>query len=372
MAPNETKSVSIVEIAEHLGISKTTVGYVLAGQAKKRRVADKTAKKVLDAAEELNYVPHLWARNLARQKTGVIGMVIGGYEYDWPADVMGGALPALESRGYLPMTSIHLWDPKRNESELMLSLERRDEGIICQPIPQSVSSYEEVLRHNIPLVFIADTLEDMPNISYVAWDCAPAARLAVEHLIQSGRKRIGFIGSELIVTKLVRDRYQAYKDALEGAGLEFDENLVRWSPLYDWVGWDSLHGGKQNIPQNGDFNVIKTLESLMSSRGGSPDALFFPHDSLAITAYRALVKMGIRVPDDIALMGMGDVPLSDDIAVGLSTIREPLEEIGKAAAEVIIELIKNPQKAPVKRLIAGNELKIRKTTAGVSGDIRTF
>ncbi len=368
MAPNQTKSVSIVEIAEHLGISKTTVGYVLAGEAKKRRVADKTAQKVFNAAEKLNYVPHLWAKNLARQRTGVIGMVIGGYEYDWPADVMGGALPALEDQGYLPMTSIHLWDPKRNERELMMSMERRDEGIICQPLPQCTDAYREVFDHKIPLLFIADTLEDMPQVSYVAWDCAPAAKKAVQHLIEIGRRRIGFIGSELIVTRLVRDRYQAYKDALDEAGIEFDENIVRWSPLYDWVGWDSIHGGQQNIPQNGDFNVIKTLESLMTSRGGAPDALFFPHDSLAITAYRALIKMGIKVPEEIALMGMGDVPLSDDIAVGLSTIREPLERIGQAAAETIVELIKDPEQGPIHRLIEGNELKIRKTTIGTAMD----
>ena len=81
MENHNSKSVSIIQIAEALGISKTTVGYVLSGQAKKRRVSDETAKKVLAKAKELNYVPHLWAKNLARQRTGVIGTIIGGFEY---------------------------------------------------------------------------------------------------------------------------------------------------------------------------------------------------------------------------------------------------------------------------------------------------
>jgi DNA-binding LacI/PurR family transcriptional regulator len=354
------KSVSIIQIAEALGISKTTVGYVLSGQAKKRRVSEKTAQIVLDKAKELNYVPHLWAKNLARQRTGVIGTIIGGFEYNWATDVYDAVLPILETKGFLPMTSIHMWDPDRNNRELKITMGRRDEGIICQPLPASLSTYTDISESGIPLVFICDTLKEMPHVSYVAWDCAPAARLAVEHLIQSGRKRIAFIGSQLIQTPLVFSRFEAYRQALLDAGLAFDENLVKWAASPALVRRDWTHDQESLETANEDDEIQLLLKDFILAN--KIDALFFPHDSLALRIYKVLQKMDIKIPDDIALMGMGDVPLSGNFGVGLSTIREPLFEIGKAAAEAIITLIENPNSDPIQKLVPGNQLKIRNTT----------
>jgi DNA-binding LacI/PurR family transcriptional regulator len=360
MVVQNSKSVNIISIAEDLGISKTTVGYVLSGQARRRRVAEKTAKRVLDAAERLGYVPHLWARNLARQRTGVIGMVIGGFEYNWAADVYDAILPTLENRGYLPMTSIHMWDPKRCESELKVTLERRDEGVISQPLPQCQYIYEQFNDANIPLVFISDTLKELPEANYVAWDCAPAARKAVQYLIGTGRKRIGFIGSSLIQLQLVVSRFYAYKQALIDAGLTFDQKIVKWAASPALVRQDWTHDQESLETATEDLEIQLLLRDFI--RSNKIDALFFPHDSLALRVYKVLQKMDIKVPDDVALMGMGDVPLAGNFGVGLSTIREPLFEIGQAAAETLLELIEEPRVGTIQKLIPGNDLKIRRTT----------
>jgi DNA-binding LacI/PurR family transcriptional regulator len=352
MANESDKPVGIVGIAEQLGVSKTTVGYVLSGQAKKRRVAEKTAERVLETAKRLNYVPHLWARNLARQRTGAIGVVIAGYEYEWATEVMRGALPALEVQDYLPFTSIHQWNRKRMEKELMLALARRDEAIICQPLPQCNDSYTKVMEYGTPLVFISDTLEDMPQASYVVWDSLPAVRTAVQYLIKTGRSRIGYIGFDLGL-RYVKARYHTFRDVLASEGLELNEN---------WIELDSLERWQSFVPPADSSLVEKTVERLFTSGKPRPEALFFPHDTLAFMAIKKLNKMGVRIPDDVALMGMGDVPLSDDFGVGLSTVHEPLEEIGRVAAEMVIELIKEPDKGPLQRLIPGTELKIRRTT----------
>ncbi len=357
---NNENSVSIIGISNKLGISKTTVGYVLSGQARKRRVAAKTAQKVLDAAAEMNYVPHLWARNLARQRTGVIGMVIGGFEYNWAADVFDAALPALEGHGYLPMTSIHMWDPARNDRELQLSMERRDEAVICQPLAESRAMYERIQDSGIPLLFISDTVPDMPNANYVAWDCGPAARYAVQHLIQRGRQRIGFMGSQLIQTPFVRARFEAYRQTLHDAGLAFNENFVKWSASPALVRYDWTHDQESLETATEDLEIQLLLRDFICE--SKIDALFFPHDSLALRVYKVLLKMGMQVPEEIALMGMGDVPLSGDFGVGLSSIREPLLEIGQVAAETIVELLQKPILHPIQRLIPGNDLKVRRTT----------
>jgi LacI family transcriptional regulator len=359
-AESNNKSVSIISIADDLGISKTTVGYVLSGQARKRRVAEKTAQKVLAAAERLNYVPHLWARNLARQKTGVIGMVIGGFEYNWAADIYDAMLPALENQGYLPMTSIHMWDTTRYIKELKITLERRDEGVICQPLPQCKEVYEQFNEANVPLVFISDTLTEMPDANFVAWDCAPAARKAVEYLIRTGRKRIAFVGSSLIQLELVLSRFNAYKQTLLDAGLEYDKKIVKWASSPALVRQDWTHDQESVETATEELEIQLLLRDFIFSN--KIDAIFFPHDSLALRVLKVLQKMDIKVPDDIALMGMGDVPLAGNFGVGLSTIREPLFEIGQTAAETILSLIQDPDAGPAQNLIPGNDLKIRRTT----------
>jgi DNA-binding LacI/PurR family transcriptional regulator len=354
------KSVSIVSIAEEVGVSKTTVGYVLSGQAKERRVADKTAAKVMDAARKMNYVPHLWARNLAKQSTSVIGLVIGGYEYNWATDVMNGAVPVFESRNYIPMTSIHLWDWKRSARELELSMQRRDEGVICQPLHRCIGTYKQLQKSNIPLLFISDTLEAMPEVSYVAWDSLPAARIAVEHLIESGRKRIGFIGSSLIDLKFTKQRYDVYRQTLKDAGLAINEDWTVWSNLSQLVR-RKVSEGESNI--DSDMIIREIMEEMLLGGSSRPDALFFPHDSLALQVYKVLLKMGVKIPDDVAIVGMGDVPLADTFGVGLTTIAEPLEQIGRVAAKAMLELIESPGTEPIQKLISGNDLKIRRTTA---------
>ncbi|MFI4912219.1 MAG: LacI family DNA-binding transcriptional regulator [Sedimentisphaeraceae bacterium JB056] len=353
------KRVSILDIAAYVGISKTTVGYVLSGQAEERRVSKKTAEKVLAAADELNYVPHMWARNLARKSTKVIGLIVAGYEYDWATQVTNGVVPVLENKGYMPMTSIHLWDPQRSEREIAISQQRREDGIICQPLPDCIESYKKVITNGTPLLFISDTLEQMPDVSYVAWDSISAAKVAVEHLIQTGRRRIGFIGSSLVDLKYTKKRYLAYREMLEQASLDVDPAWIRWSNLSELVRRKVVLGADESSSEN---NIRQLMTDIFENSSEKPDAFFFPHDSLALQVYKVLLKMGIKVPDDIALVGMGDVPLSDDFGAGLTTVKEPLEQIGKVAAETMLKLIKNPKSKPIQRLISGNELKIRRSS----------
>lgn len=353
------KSVNIVSIAEEVGVSKTTVGYVLSGQAKKRRVADKTAKRVIEAAKRMNYVPHLWARNLARQSTGVVGLIVAGYEYNWMTEVMNGLVPVLEEENIIPMSSIHLWDSSRSERELNISQQRRDEGVICQPLPECEETYNNLISNNTPLIFISDTLENMPDVSFVAWDSLPAAKLAVEHIVQSGRKKIGFIGSSLVDLKFSKKRFDVYWKVLKESGLEINDKWISWSNLSQLV---RRQGIVEDAVSSGETVIRELLEGIFEGNSQKPDAFFFPHDSLALQVYRVLLKMGIKVPDDVALVGMGDVPLSDSFGVGLTTVREPLEEMGKVAAESMIELIKDPGCGPIQKLITGNDLKIRRTS----------
>lgn len=341
----KNKPATVSGIAESLGLSPSTVSFVLTGQADKRRVSPKTADRVRETAKRLHYVPNMWAQSLRRQRTGVVSILLGSLEHGWAQHTVIGAEGVLNEHDYNYIISIHHWDHDREEQELELLLKRKDEGIICQPVLRSRENYYEVIQHNIPLVLL-DILPDMPGVSYVTWDSGPAAKVVVEHLISIGRRRIGFVGAKHY-SLMTTARHRAYQQTIEEAGFENRQQLQCLDLVFD---------------ENSEIVDTSSLRRMIENE--KPDALFCLNDAIALKTVQLLSNLGIRVPDDIAIAGMGDLPISHDFAAGLTTVREPIPEVGQASAEVLIELINNPQKGPIQKLIKSNDLKIRRSTVG--------
>ena len=229
------------------------------------------------------------------------------------------------------------------QRELETIIERRDDGVICQPSVAIRDKCIHLSKCGIPIVFFGSLPEDMTgfeNTSSVTWDCAEAVETAVTHLIQTGRQRIGFIGARH-GAKSDETRFQAYKKALEEAGLPADDQ---------WIVW-----GSSGLPP------YEKLDSIFAADGEKPDAFFVINDAVSIAVMEKLGAMGIRIPDDIALVGMGDLPIST--VLGLTTVREPLEEIGRGAAELMLELIENSMRQPIHHKITCNELVVRRTSS---------
>ena len=338
-------TVTAAEIARRLGVSRTTVSTLLRGETKTARISADTARRVHTLAEELNYVPNALAHNFRRQRSTTIGLVLAEFSGNWADHIMLGMEEVLAGSGYTPFVGLHRWKVKRAREELFSCLQRRDVGVICQPFTVERDVYAPVLDGDIPFVFLADRPEGIPEASFVGWDAGPAARVAVEHLIDTGRRRIGFIGMDYPM-EMSRARHEAYVDVLREAGLPFRE---------DWNGLIPMQWGV------GDA-LVQTVNDMFAPGQEHPDALFALNDAIALPLLQRFDQLGIRVPDDVAVIGMGDLDASHRWPASLSTVREPLEEMGKAAAAVVLELTANPRKAPIHRLIPGQDLKARKTT----------
>jgi len=340
--------ITLYDVAEHVGFSKSTVAYVMSGKAGDVGVAQKTIEKIETAATELGYVPNYWASSLARQSTGMISVLLDGLWGGWANEVMFAISQTLRMQTYTPFLAADWEDPQLFEKEVSATIQRRDEGVICHSFIGEAKQYARIVDSGIPLVFLGAVplrLEGLPGVNSVVWNDAPAVETAVRHLVDTGRRKIAFLGAEHGV-RSDRRRFMAYEKVIQEAGLELREE---WQ---DWIGMDQF----PDSPTRG------SMERFFAPGKEWPDALFALNDVIALDALLMAEEMGIRVPDDLAVIGMGDLPITKNVS--LSTMHEPLRELGAAAAQMVLELIDNPEKTPLHREIDCNELVIRKSTGG--------
>jgi len=342
------KRVTIKTIAQQVGVTHQTVSNVLSGQAKKRKISDITAKKIRDVAKKLGYVPNSWARNLVRQRSGTISALFYNLRMDWAQSVMEGISPVLAGRHYTPLVGIYasLSPVSGADTDVFDKiLQRGDEGVLCQPVIGGRNDYHRLIQNYIPIVFMSALFEDMSNldtVSSVTWDCGSAVKTLVRHLVSIGRRKIAFVGSRHLLHS-DKIRYDVFREALDEAGLGF---------VKDWEVW----GGVYQMP------TYEQIATMMYQPNERPDAFFVLNDGIAIEVLRILELLGLKVPDDIAVVGMGDLPVAG--LIGLTTVSEPLSKIGQEAAETVLDMIDNPQKEPVHRIVKCNEIQIRRSTKG--------
>lgn len=330
-----------------LGISHATVSFVLNGHSEKHKISKATTDRVLEAAKTHNYIPNQTARNLKNRRSGMIGVILGNFKMDWAEATMEGMQKAFDATDYVPFVAINGFDPVRNRKELLSSLYRRDEGIIALPLPGCDEVYRSIIQSGVPLVFIGEELPGFEEVSSAVWDAEAAAEAGMRHLIASGRKRIAFQGCDYPGVGTLR-RFETYCRVIREYGLEFRDAWVSRPP-------PTLRPAE---------NACLALDQFFKGAGPSPDAIFSLNDGLALPALAELEARGISVPDDVAIIGMGDLPMSAHPAIGLSTVREPCAEVGEAAAGVLLDLISGKSTVPIRRAISSNDVLIRRTTAG--------
>lgn len=339
------RPVTCSQIAETAGVSKSTVSIVIRGESKERNISEETTQRVLDAAKRLNYRPNLAARNLRTRRTGMIGINVSNLSWNWADTVLRGMSEIFSPAHYTPFVAVHRFDTKLAHAELLSCLQRQDEGVICQPMPGETGVYQDLILAGVPLIFLGDRPQEMPDVNFVGWNATPAVHRLVEHLIGLGRRRIAFMGIDYPMD-MTRARYEAYRDALDEA---------RLSPAEHWVTLAPMAWGAEKI--------LKWSLGRMLQKGKTPpDAILTLNDGLALPMLEELDLRGFRVPEDIAVAGMGNLPLTGHRGISLTTAVEPTEEMGRQAAELMLELISGKVKQPVQRLIETEELRIRRTT----------
>jgi len=339
--------VSLKDIAARAGVSLATVSNVVNGY---RPVAEETRRRVQRAIDELGYTPNLSARHLRRGRTGIIALAIPELDNPYFAELAGAAIREAAGLGYTLVMEDTAAD--RDRELMLIDGSRRHivDGLIFSPVR---ISREEVLAKPpaIPMVLIGEGVYDVPH-DHIAIDNIAASHVAVQHLVSLERHRIAFVGAQAGDTRQSAHlRLRGYREALAGAGLPYDPALA--VPTADFGRRDGLR-------------AMRDLLALPEP----PDAVFAYNDLIAIGAIRAVLEAGLRIPDDIAIIGIDDIEEGRFSTPTLTTISPDKEHIGRLAVRALVARIEGKPVTPPYDVQPPFRLVTRESTLGGRRPVR--
>lgn len=328
--------VTIREVAERAGVSFATVSHVMNDT---RFVSQETRQRVLDAMDELGYRPNILARSLRSGRTHTLGLILPNSSNPYFADIGRSIEETAFKQGYSVILCNSEGDAQKECFYVDVLSRKQVDGIILMAASEKEEALRFILEHDIPVVVVDRDYSDIEVDTAIA-ENTQGGYLATQHLIGLGHRRIGCITGPSILTPGAK-RIIGYRQALEGAGLPFSEELV----------------------VTGDYSAKSGLEAatVLLNLKTPPSAIFACNDLMAIGALRAAVALGYHVPDDLSLVGFDDIELASYTNPPLTTIAQPKVEIGYQAVMILIERIKD-NTIPYRRVIRPTELIIREST----------
>jgi len=335
------RGVSLKSLAEHLGLSQAAVSFVINRSPAAKSIPQRTQDLIRNAARELNYRPNHLARSLRQQRSFTIGVVVPEISEGYAALVMSGIEDHLLEEGYFYFVVSHRHRSDLIEEYPRLLQQRAVEGLIAVDTLIAEST-------DVPLVAVSGH-RDVPGVTNIVLDHARAAKLALEHLIKLGHRKMAFIkGQEFSSDTQVR------WDAVRAAAQELNVEVK-----------DKLTGqleGESSSPVLG-YQVTRKLLAAKEPF----TALFAFNDISAIGAIQALREAGRQIPQDVYVVGFDDIQSAAFQNPALTTVRQPLRQMGVIAAETLLRRINSPAKAPYpKEIVIEPELVARASTARVS------
>lgn len=326
------------EVAQLANVSVQTVSCVVNGTGS---ISEETRERVLQAIAQLNYRRDPIARSMRTGRTQLIGLLV----LDITNPVLSLIASAVEAEAYARGYSVLLYnvslDKRREHAYLEAVAERLVDGLVIVNAVDRDKTFAEIQRSHIPTVLV-DCLAT-PLIPSVSVDNRQGAYLAVRHLIELGHRRIAHL-SGAPALEVARHRIEGYRRALADHGLDYVQIV---NPVNNR--WDYRSG-------------YLATQSLLQS-APPPTALFAASDQMAIGAYRALAEAGVRVPDDVSVVGFDDIEAASYITPPLTTVRQPFEEIGQRALSLLFELLSDQQPVTTQ-IVLPPELVLRQSTGG--------
>ena len=349
------RRVTSTMVAERAGVSRTTVSFVLNARAGSG-IPAATRARVVEAARELGYVPSAAARTLASGRTRTVGFVVCDARHLLTDAFLPQAIFTLtevaHARGFRVLVEA-IDDPARPRAYHDLVRAARIDGMVVMNPRGDDAQLAELIASSYPVV----TIGRAPHVHGHSLDVdnVAAERGATEHLLRLGRRRLAHLGygSERFTT--VAERLAGYRAALEAAGVGYDGALVAFGNYSADSGADALR---------------LLLARNAYRRGGAPpfDALVCGNDTVALGALTALREAGLRVPEDVAVVGFDDIPMAAHASPPLTTVRSPLLALGEGAGQLVLDLIETgPRDATTS--VLSTELVVRRScgAGGVDG-----
>ena len=336
----KSKDITIYDIAEKLSISVATVSRALKDDPV---VSKKTKKRIFDMVEEMGYRTNHYAQNLRRQQTNTIGVIVHELKSTFITSVLAGIEKVATEAGY-DLIITHSSESYLKEAANAKNLfHKRVDGLIA-----SLSFDTKDLRHfqpfvekGVPIMFF-DRVEQDNNNTVVIIDNNRCGYLATQHLIEQGCKRIAHITASLD-RNVYAQRFKGYRDALYDHGIEYDESLLFVKDLSESAGLEAAS------------HLLK-LKPL-------PDGVFVTNDFVAAVCMRTLKEHGIRIPEDIAIVGFNNDAIAKLIEPALTTINYPGIDMGEIAARNLINHLKGVSNIyQTNTIIIRSDLIVRKSS----------
>ena len=318
--PRARRSVSLKELAAHLELSPTTVSRVLNHSGREYRIAAETQQRVFQAASLLNYEPNAFARGLRKRRSFTIGVMVPEISEGYSAMVLGGIEDALlqEEFFYFVVSHRHRDDLLEGYPRLLLS--RAVEGIIAVDTP---------ILQELPVPVVAVSGHTRKHhVLGIELDHRTAARLALTHLHELGHRRIAFIKGQTFSSD-TRARWDAIRKECSELGVQIHPELVT-----------QLEGTEPGS----EPGSVATRKLLAGKHRFT--AVFAFNDASAIGAITALHEAGLHVPRDVSVVGFDDIPAAATMHPSLTTVRQPLREMGQSAAAHLLRLIRTGGSPP--------------------------
>jgi LacI family transcriptional regulator len=305
------------DVAQKAGVSIKTVSRVVNDQGE---ISEETRQRVVEAIKDLGYRPSKIARALVTRRTDTIGLLIGDISNPYFSEVARGVLDAAQEQDY----DVFLCNTDHAETErsaVHSLIDHNIDGAIIYPRWENLEWIQQFANPDLPLVLVNVDLEPRPGLAIVQTEIRDGARIAVNHLYNQGHRKIGMIAGEVAPLEKIK-RVQGYQDALLSHGLPFDNDLVM-------LGLPVIEHG------------FETSKKLLTEH---PDvtAIFCYNDLIAFGAIQGCSELGIRIPEECAIVGYDNVQLSALVHPPLTTIHVDKYEIGKQATNCLLSMLVEP------------------------------
>lgn len=336
----KTGVITLKAVAQHVGLTPGTVSAVLNDAPSARSIPQETKNRIRAAAKELNYRPNFFARTLRNKRTYTIGVIAEEIGDSYGSAVISGIEQHLRKHGYFFLTVAHRHDPELLSQYSRMLSERGVEGIITVD-----TTVHEVPA--LPTVSVAGH-KKLKGVTNVVLDHHRAAVLALTYLKELSHERIAFMKGNPVSSDS-KDRWDAICGVAAEIGLKIDCELV------------AQINSEEDTPMLG-YPIARQL----LARGKPFTALFAYNDISAIGAIRALQEQGLRVPQDVSVIGFDDIPGAAFYTPSLTTVRQPLNRMGEVAAQSLLERIEGKKDYPSEIAIEP-ELVVRESTTKAPG-----
>jgi LacI family transcriptional regulator len=341
MATSNLKAaVTLRDVARVAGVHPATVSRAL-NEETRALVNEETARRVLKAAEKLGYQPNPIARGLKTNRSYTIGVLIPDLTNPLFPPILRGIEDSLETAGYTPLTANTDNDPERELLDSQTMRARQVDGIIAATARRDHRLHDALLEAGIEVVLVNRRQQELPVSSATA-DDRMGMRLSVEHLLSLGHTKIAHLAGPLDYSTGL-DRHESFHETMRTAGLRPDPKLVLVAEAFTESEGSRLCG--QLLAEGREFTAVAAA-----------------NDLLALGCYDVFAEQGVRCPGDISVVGFNDMPFAARFQPPLTTIHIPHYEIGKAAAELMLERLQHSDAEP-REIRLEPSLVVRGSTA---------